>query len=119
MSTEVEDRHPFTQAEDAIDTAKDEAWRGVFVACHQGLPAATLITLPIRMRMNAAGGLQDELAIAAGPGEQHLEQTLAAFMAAHLGPGMTPDAALIRDLLAVLGRAGLAFPPSSPASSAP
>jgi ubiquinone biosynthesis protein len=53
-----------------------------------------------------------ELATASGPDEEQLEQTLAAFMAAHLGPGMTPDAALIRDLLAVLGRTGLAFPPA-------
>lgn len=43
--------------------------------------------------------------------DEQLEQTLAAFMTQHLGPGMTPDAALIRDLLAVLGRAGVAFPP--------
>src|SRR6516165_7503412 len=43
--------------------------------------------------------------------DEQLEQTLAAFMTQHLGPGMTPDAALIRDLLAVLGRVGLAFPP--------
>jgi len=51
--------------------------------------------------------------LAATPAHDHeqLEQTLTAFMTAHLGPGMTPDAALIRDLLAVLGRAGLAFPP--------
>jgi Phage integrase family len=40
-----------------------------------------------------------------------LEQTLAAFMTQHLRPGMTPDAAFIRDLLSVLGRAGVAFPP--------
>ena len=43
--------------------------------------------------------------------DDQLEQTLAAFMTQHLGPGMSPDAALIRDLLAVLGRAGVAFPP--------
>ena len=43
--------------------------------------------------------------------DEQLEQTLAAFMTQHLGPGMIPDAALIRDLLAVLGRAGVAFPP--------
>ena len=52
-----------------------------------------------------------EMTVTSGHDEEELEQTLAAFMAAHLGPGMTPDAALIRDLLAVLGRAGLAFPP--------
>jgi ubiquinone biosynthesis protein len=51
--------------------------------------------------------------LAATPVRDHeqLEQTLTAFMTQHLGPGMTPDAALIRDLLAVLGRTGLAFPP--------
>ena len=52
-----------------------------------------------------------ELAIATGPGAEQLEQMLSAFMTGHLGPGMTPDAALIRDLLTVLSRAGVAFPP--------
>jgi ubiquinone biosynthesis protein len=52
-----------------------------------------------------------ELALSPAHDEEQLEQTLAAFMTAHLGPAMTPDAALIRDLLAVLGRAGVAFPP--------
>jgi ubiquinone biosynthesis protein len=50
----------------------------------------------------------------AAPGthdDEQLEQTLAAFLTAHLGPGMTPDAALVRGLLALLGRAGLTFPP--------
>ena len=51
--------------------------------------------------------------LAATPAHDHeqLEQTLTAFMTQHLGPGMTPDAALICDLLAVLGCSGLAFPP--------
>src|SRR6516165_8422860 len=52
-----------------------------------------------------------ELAAPAPHNDEQLEQTLAAFMTQHLGPGITPDAALIRDLLALLGRAGLAFPP--------
>ena len=52
-----------------------------------------------------------ELAITAGPGPEQLEQMLGAFMTGHLGPGMSPDAGLIRDLLSVLGRAGVAFPP--------
>ena len=52
-----------------------------------------------------------ELAVTTAHDDEQLEQTLAAFMTQHLGPGITPDAALIRDLLAVLGRAGLAFPP--------
>ena len=43
--------------------------------------------------------------------EDALEQALAAFMTGHLGPGMTPDAAFLRDLLALLGRSGVAFPP--------
>ena len=60
-----------------------------------------------------------ELATATGPDGEQLEQTLAAFMIGHLSAGMTPDAALIRDLLSVLGRAGVAFPRSSPGSSAP
>ena len=53
-----------------------------------------------------------ELAAPAPHNDEQLEQTLAAFMTQHLGPGITPDAALIRDLLALLGRAGLAFPPA-------
>src|SRR5215471_3165911 len=52
-----------------------------------------------------------ELAVTTGPGPEQLEQMLGAFMTGHLGPGMTPDAGLIRDLLSVLGRAGMAFPP--------
>ena len=52
-----------------------------------------------------------ELAVTAAHDEEELEQTLAAFMTHHLGPGTTPDAALIRDLLTMLGRAGTAFPP--------
>lgn len=52
-----------------------------------------------------------ELAATPAHDREQLEQTLTAFMTAHLGPGMTPDAALIRDLLAILGRGGLAFPP--------
>src|SRR6516165_4322036 len=40
-----------------------------------------------------------------------LRRLLGAFMTGHLGPGMTPDAGLIRDLLSMLGRAGVAFPP--------
>ena len=52
-----------------------------------------------------------ELAATPAHQDEHLEQTLTAFMTQHLGPGMTPDAALIRDLLAMLGRVGLAFPP--------
>ena len=52
-----------------------------------------------------------ELAVTTGPGPEQLEQMLGAFMTGHLGAGMTPDAGLIRDLLSVLGRAGVAFPP--------
>lgn len=52
-----------------------------------------------------------ELAVTTSHDDEQLEQTLAAFMTQHLGPGMTADVALIRDLLVVLGRAGLAFPP--------
>src|SRR5215510_1600927 len=52
-----------------------------------------------------------ELAVTTGPGPEQLEQMLGAFMTGHLGPGMAPDAGLIRDLLCVLGRAGVAFPP--------
>src|SRR5262249_23263469 len=52
-----------------------------------------------------------ELAVTTGPGPGQLEPMLGAFMTGHLGPGMTPDAGLIRDLLSVLGRAGVAFPP--------
>src|SRR5215467_4615206 len=52
-----------------------------------------------------------ELAVTTGPGPEQLEQMLGAFMTGHLGPGMAPDAGLIRDLLSVLGRAGVAFPP--------
>jgi ubiquinone biosynthesis protein len=59
-------------------------------------------------------GLYDavtELAVTRPGNEDALEQTLAAFMTGHLGPGMTPDAALMRDLLALLGRSGVVFPP--------
>ncbi len=52
-----------------------------------------------------------ELAITHPADEEALEETLAAFMTRHLGPGMTVDAALIRNLLAVLATAGIAFPP--------
>src|SRR5499425_2715444 len=52
-----------------------------------------------------------ELAVTTGPGPEQLEQMLGAFMTGHLGPGMAPDAGLIRDLLSVLGRAGVAVPP--------
>src|SRR5215469_6860795 len=52
-----------------------------------------------------------ELAVTTGPGPEQLEQMLGAFMTGHLGPGMAPDAGLIRDLLSMLGRAGVAFPP--------
>ena len=51
-----------------------------------------------------------DLAISRPADEEAVEQTLAAFMTAHLGAGMTPDAALIRDLMNVVGRAGIAFP---------
>lgn len=43
--------------------------------------------------------------------DELLEQTLAAFMTQHLGPGMVADAAMIRALLAMLAQAGAAFPP--------
>jgi ubiquinone biosynthesis protein len=52
-----------------------------------------------------------ELTVTRVTDEEALEQALAAFMTAHLGPGMAPDAGLIRDLLAVLAGAGIAFPP--------
>jgi ubiquinone biosynthesis protein len=52
-----------------------------------------------------------ELAAAPVRDEELLEQTLAAFMTQHLGPGTVADAAMIRDLLAVLANAGAAFPP--------
>jgi len=51
-----------------------------------------------------------DLAISRPADEEALEQTLAAFMTAHLGAGMTPDAAFMRDLMNVVGRAGMAFP---------
>ena len=40
-------------------------------------------------------------------------------MTRYLGPGMTVDAALIRNLLTVLAAAGITFPRSSAAFSAP
>lgn len=60
-------------------------------------------------------GLYDavtELAVSPADDEEELEQALAAFMANHLGSGMTADAAFMRDLLNMLGRAGIAFPPA-------
>ena len=52
-----------------------------------------------------------ELAAAPVQDEELLEQTLAAFLTQHLGPGMVTDAAMIRDLLTVLAHVGAAFPP--------
>ena len=52
-----------------------------------------------------------DLAVSSGHDEEQLERTLSAFMARHLGPGTSPDVTLVRDLLAMLARAGLAFPP--------
>jgi len=52
-----------------------------------------------------------ELAAAPVRDGEVLEQTLTAFMTQHLGPGMTADAAMIRDLMAVLAQAGAGFPP--------
>lgn len=52
-----------------------------------------------------------DLASSSGHDEDQLERTLAAFMARHLGPGSSPDAGLVRDLLSILAQAGLAFPP--------
>jgi len=60
-------------------------------------------------------GLYDavtELAVTRASDDEALEQTLAAFMTGHLGPGMTPDAALIRDMLTMLGHSGVAFAPA-------
>ena len=71
-------------------------------------------------RLFAATGQRDpaelydavtELAVTHPADEEALEETLAAFMTRYLGPGMTVDAALIRNLLAVLATAGIAFPP--------
>ena len=59
-------------------------------------------------------GLYDavtELAATRPDNEEALEETLAAFMTRYLGPGMTVDAALIRNLLTVLATAGITFPP--------
>ena len=59
-------------------------------------------------------GLYDavtELAATRPDNEEALEETLAAFMTRYLGPGMTVDAALIRNLLTVLATADITFPP--------
>ena len=53
-----------------------------------------------------------ELAVTRPGDDDALEQALAAFMTSHLGPGMTPDAAMIRDLFTMLGRSGVAFAPA-------
>jgi len=81
-----------------LDIAQQAALRRLLVAVAQRDPAELYEAVT-------------ELAATPVHDHEQLEQTLTAFMSAHLGPGMTPDAALIRDLLAVLGRAGLAFPP--------
>ena len=60
-------------------------------------------------------GLYDavtELAVTRPGDDEALEQALAAFMTSHLGPGMTPDAALLRDMLTMFGRSGVAFAPA-------
>jgi ubiquinone biosynthesis protein len=81
-----------------LDIAQQAALRRLLVAVAQRDPAELYEAVT-------------ELAAAPAHDHEQLEQTLTAFMSAHLGPGMTPDAALVRDLLAVLGGAGLAFPP--------
>ena len=53
-----------------------------------------------------------DLAVSQVSDEEQLERALAAFMSAHLGNGMTADAAFMRDLLTMLGRIGIAFPPA-------
>jgi ubiquinone biosynthesis protein len=52
-----------------------------------------------------------ELAVTRPADDEALEEILTAFTTRHLGPGMTVDAALIRDLLTMLGHADIAFPP--------
>lgn len=53
-----------------------------------------------------------DLAVTWVSDEEQLEQALAAFMSAHLGDGMRADAAFVRDLMSMLGRAKIAFPPA-------
>lgn len=52
-----------------------------------------------------------ELAVDRVSDEEELEQALAAFMTAHLGDDITPDGVFMRDLVSMLGHAGVAFPP--------
>ena len=53
-----------------------------------------------------------ELAVRGVRDEEALEDTLAAFMAQHLGPGMASDPALVRSVTAMLASTGIGFPPS-------
>ena len=54
----------------------------------------------------------NELAVIDARDDEALEETLAAFMTQHLGPGMAVDAATLRGLMALLADSGVAFPPS-------
>jgi ubiquinone biosynthesis protein len=72
-------------------------------------------------RLLVAIGLRDpselyeavrELAVNDVSDDEELEQTLAAFMTQHLGPGMVADPALVRNLLTILASTGIAFPPA-------
>ena len=77
-----------------LDIAQQAALRRLLVAVAQRDPAELYEAVT-------------ELAATPVHDHEQLEQALTAFMSAHLGPGMTPDAALIRDLLAVPGRTGI------------
>lgn len=75
---------------------------------------AALRRLMVAISQREPGELYEaviDLASSSAHDEERLERTLAAFMARHLGPGGSPDAGLVRDLLTILTSAGLAFPP--------
>jgi ubiquinone biosynthesis protein len=82
-----------------LDVRQQAALRRLFTAIAQRDPAELYEAVT-------------ELAAAVPRDEELLEQTLAAFMTRHLGPGMAADAAMIGDLLSMLADAGTAFPPA-------
>ena len=81
-----------------LDIGQQAALQQLFAATGQRDPAALYDAVT-------------ELAATRPDNEDALEETLAAFMTRYLGPGMTVDAALIRNLLTVLATAGITFPP--------
>ena len=72
-----------------------------------GSPAAANTITRKRAVFHKALGYAVEL------GERGLERALARFMACHLGPGATPTAAMLTELLQIFLALGIAMPPTT------